>query len=190
MEISSSGSGANGIIATGESSAVTASNLTISAAGDVAHGVMATLGGAITLTDVEITTSSRSSAPLATDQGSGTVSASGGTYVSTRDWSPGIYADVVSTLSISLASGSLWTGALNPDGSASAASVTIDAESSWELTVDSILTTLTDEDGIEGTTVTNITCIGFSLSYDVGAYPDLAGGTYELVGGGTLSPLG
>lgn len=96
--ISTTGSGANGVIPTGAGTSVTLSDLTITASGDGGHGVMATLGGSLTLTDVDISTTGSHGAPLATDRGSGTVNVTRGTIYSSGADSPGIYSTGVITV--------------------------------------------------------------------------------------------
>ena len=59
---------------------------------------MATNGGILTLTDVDITTTGANAAPLATDRGSGTVTATRGTILSTGRDSPTIYSTGVITV--------------------------------------------------------------------------------------------
>ena len=90
--ITTSGSGANGAIPTGTGTVITLSDMTIIASGDGGHGVMATRGGALTLTDVNITTTGAHGAPIATDRGSGTVNVTRGTIFSSGQDSPGIYS--------------------------------------------------------------------------------------------------
>ncbi len=104
--ITTTGTGANGVIPTGEGTTVTLSDMNITASGGGGHGVMATLGASLTLTNVDITTSGKNSAPVATDRGSGTVTVTGGKIRSSGIDSPGIYstgvisvtdADIIST---------------------------------------------------------------------------------------------
>ena len=90
--ISTAGSGANGAFATGEGSSVTLSKVKIDATGGGGHGVMATQGGSATLTDVDIATAGANSAPLATDRGGGTITATGGTAVASGKDSPALYS--------------------------------------------------------------------------------------------------
>ncbi|MDD1723861.1 MAG: hypothetical protein LUQ07_01885 [Methanospirillum sp.] len=90
--ISTSGTGANGAIPTGEGTSITLSDLNITATGDGGHGVMATLGGRLTLDNVNISTTGKNSAPIATDRGSGTITVTGGTVTSSGADSPGIYS--------------------------------------------------------------------------------------------------
>ena len=97
--ITTSGTGANGAFATGSGSSVTLANVTITATADGGHGVMATQGGAVTLTDVNIATTGGSSAPIATDRGSGTITMKGGSMTASGQNSPCIYSTGVITVS-------------------------------------------------------------------------------------------
>lgn len=90
--VSTTGIGANGVFATGNGSTVTLSNVTIKASGDGGHGVMASDLSSISLTNVDITTSGAHSAPIATDRGGGTITASGGTITTTGTDSPCLYS--------------------------------------------------------------------------------------------------
>lgn len=96
--ITTSGTGANGAISTDANSVIALSNVTIKATNDAAHGVMATNGGTITLNNVNMETSGRSSAPIATDRGSGTITVTGGTVITSGPGSPGIYSTGVITV--------------------------------------------------------------------------------------------
>jgi hypothetical protein len=91
-KISTTGSGANGAFASGTGSSVALSDVTITATGDGGHGVMATQGGSVTLTKVDMDTTGAHGAPLATDRGGGTVTATGGTITASGTDSPGIYS--------------------------------------------------------------------------------------------------
>ncbi len=90
--ITTSGEGANGAFATGSGSSVTLSDVVIDATAGGGHGVMATNGGQVTLKDVDITTSGKNSGALATDRGSGTILAEGGTVATSGVDSPAIYS--------------------------------------------------------------------------------------------------
>ena len=90
--LSSSAEGANGVFATGENAAVTASNLTVHTTGSSSRGLDATYGGTINATNVDITTEGDHCAPVATDRGEGTVTITGGTLSSSGDGSPCIYS--------------------------------------------------------------------------------------------------
>ena len=90
--VTTEGSGTNGVFATGDNSTVVLSDLTIDANGDGAHAVMATLGGEMTLTDVDMNTTGAHSGAVATDRGSGTITVTGGTITTSGQDSPGIYS--------------------------------------------------------------------------------------------------
>lgn len=90
--ITTTGSGANGAFAAGSGASVTLKDVTINAAGDGGHGVMATLGGSVTLTNVNMNTSGPHSAPIATDRGSGTINSTGGTLTTSGADSPCYYS--------------------------------------------------------------------------------------------------
>ncbi|MFN8465383.1 MAG: hypothetical protein U0X20_07525 [Caldilineaceae bacterium] len=322
--VSSTGAGANGVFATGEGATVDLANVKIDATGQYAHAVMATLGGVMTLANVDMTTAGANSGAIATDRGGGTIDVTGGTVTTTGQDSPGIYstgtitvsnatvtatgaeaaviegankinlvdtdlsssmagkwgvmiyqsmsgdaegtegqfsmtggslaytaavgplfyvtnstggitlsgvdltaasgvlakasadrwgaeganggnivltadnqvlggdlqADAISTLAVTLQNGSTLTGAINADGKAQAATLTLDGSSSWTVTADSYLTCLSDAARIDGTSVTNITGNGHTVYYDAAACGELNGATYDLAGGGTLTPAG
>lgn len=97
--VTTTGDGANGIFAAGNETAVTISNVKIDCTGQYAHAVMATLGGALTLTNVNMTTAGASSGAIATDRGSGTINVTGGTVLTTGSNSPGIYSTGAITIS-------------------------------------------------------------------------------------------
>lgn len=89
--VTTTGDGANGIFAYGEST-VAVTGTTIEATGRYAHGIMTSGGGTITANDLTVSTTGGNSAPVATDRGSGTITVTGGTYRSTGNDSPGIYS--------------------------------------------------------------------------------------------------
>jgi hypothetical protein len=324
--VTANGAGANGVFATGTGSTVTLSKVTIKAYGDGAHAVMATLGGVMTLTDVDMLTTDAHSGAIATDRGSGTITASGGTVTTSGQDSPGIYstgaitvsnatvtstgaeaaviegensitlnntalsssvdnkwgvmiyqsfsgdaegskgtftmsggslaytaangplfyvtnstgvitlsgvnvtatsgvlmkaegndrwgksganggtilfsadgqtltgniaADKISSVTLGLQNKSSLKGAINAEHTAKAVNLTLDASSTWEVTADSYLASLTDPDGISGSSLTNITGDGHTVYYDasLAANSALGGKTYSLVNGGELTPL-
>jgi hypothetical protein len=320
--ITTSGEGANGAFATGDKSTVNLVNVIIDATAGGAHGVMATKGGTVTLKDVDITTRGQSSGALATDRGSGTITAEGGTITTSGMNSPAIYstglisvknakmsatgaesavieggntihvtnstltssmeekwgvmiyqsmsgdaegtkgtftmsggelsntaskgplffvtnstaiinlkdvtvtaasgdlilaganrwgnegsnggtvvltadsqnlsgsisADKISSVELNLKNSSTLKSAINPTNSAKAVKVTLDATSSWSVTANSYLTTLSDAGGITGTSIANIKGNGFTVYYITANCPELGGKTYGLADGGTLTP--
>ncbi|MFN8597540.1 MAG: hypothetical protein U0559_15330 [Anaerolineae bacterium] len=90
--VDANGAGANGIFATGSSTVVTVSNMTINAYGDGAHAVMATNTGTLILNNVTMNTTDVHSGAIATDRGSGTITANGGTVTTSGADSPAIYS--------------------------------------------------------------------------------------------------
>jgi hypothetical protein len=97
--ITTTGTGANGVFATGSGSSITLVNDTINCSNNLGHGVDATNGAVLTLTDVVINTAGGSSAAIATDRGGGTINVTGGTFKTTGSTAPGIYS--TGTISIS-----------------------------------------------------------------------------------------
>ena len=67
------------------------------------------------------------------------------------------------------------------------AALSLGQNSIWNVTGDSVLTTLTNAD-ISGKNITNITGNGHAVVYDKKLNKDLGGKTYSLKGGGTLKP--
>jgi hypothetical protein len=99
-----------------------------------------------------------------------------------------VVADKISTVALTLKNGSSLTGAINTAKTAKSVSLTLDASSTWTVTADSHLTTLSDTPGISGTTITNIIGGGHTVTYDKSANPGLGSKTYTLSGGGVLKP--
>ena len=312
--VSTTGTGANGVFATGTGSSVTLSDVTINCTGQLAHGVDATLGGMLTLTNVDIVTAGANAAAIATDRGSGTITVTGGAMTTSGVDSPGIYSTGSITVSgatitatgsegaviegensitltnttlsgskkwgvmiyqsmsgdaagvkgtfemtggslsaavgplfyvtnstgvirltgvtVAATSGTLvnaaagnWgvsgsnggiatftadgetlTGDLTTDsissitatlqndtsltGYINSAALILDSTSSWHVTGNSCLTSLTDASGISGSTITNIYGNGYTVLYDASQAANswLGGGTYTLNGGGYLTP--
>jgi hypothetical protein len=97
-----------------------------------------------------------------------------------------LVTDETSSLTVSLKNSTVLTGTIK------AAALSIDATSSWTLTANSYVTSLSDPSGISGASVTNITGNGFNVYYDasLAANSALGGKTYALVNGGSLMPKG
>ena len=98
-----SGTGANGLFATDSASRIDVTGGSITTGNNLAHGVDVTYGGAITLTNVNVTTTGASSSALATDFGGGTVTVSGGTIVAAATTSGSHSAGIYSTGTITVA---------------------------------------------------------------------------------------
>ncbi len=100
--VTTNGSGANGIFATGTNSSVVMTGGSIDASGSGAHGVDVTYGGSITTYNVDITTHDDNSSAIATDFGGGTVTVNGGTTITMStvagSHSAGIYSTGVITV--------------------------------------------------------------------------------------------
>lgn len=96
--ITTSGLGANGIFAYGKS-VIYSDNDVINCTGGGGHGIMCSGGGTIHASNVNIITSGRNSAPIATDRGSGVITVNGGHIVSHGQDSPGLYSTGKLTIS-------------------------------------------------------------------------------------------
>ncbi len=120
----------------------------------------------------------------------GTAGSNGGTANLTADHQTltgDIVADRYSAVSIALKNGSVLTGAINAGRTAKAAALTLDAFSTWKVTADSTLTSLTGAK-ISGSTLTNIVGNGHTVSYQKSLATNawLGGKTYTLANGGKL----
>jgi hypothetical protein len=94
-----------------------------------------------------------------------------------------VTADSISSATVKLTNASTLTGTLTN------ASLSLDSTSSWVVTGDSTLVSLSGA-VISGSSITNITGNGHTVTYDASdsANSALNGGTYTLAGGGTLKP--
>ena len=100
--INTSAAGANGVFsyggnggengAAGDGTEVIISDTTIRTTGDGAGGIMTTGGGTTQANNLTVTTSGRSSAPIRTDRGGGSVTVNGGSYTSSGQGSPAVYS--------------------------------------------------------------------------------------------------
>lgn len=148
--------------------------------------------GVITLKGVAVTAGSGILIDASANSRWGTSGSNGGHVVLTGDaqtLNGGITADNISTLDITLLNGSALTGAINAAHTARTVSLTLDATSTWTVTANSYLTCLSNAAGISGTSITNITGNGHTVYYDAAACSALGGKTYNLLGGGTLTPV-
>lgn len=163
--VTTSGTGANGVFSSGTNSSVTLSGLTINATGDGGHAVMATQGGTMNISNVNMTTSGGSASAIATDRGSGTINVTGGTVSTSGNNSAGIYS----------------TGAITIDGttftSSGAEVAVIEGANLIKLTDSSLTSTVADKWGV---------MIYQSMSGDA----EGTEGTFDMTGGSlTLSGL-
>ena len=102
--INTNASGANGVFsyggnggnngAKGDGTKLIISDTKIVTKGDGSGGIMTTGGGQTYATNLDVTTSGQSSAPIRTDRGGGTVVVKGGKYTSNGLGSPAIYSTV------------------------------------------------------------------------------------------------
>jgi hypothetical protein len=144
--------------------------------------------GVITLSGVDVSAGSGILVDAATGNW-GTSGSNGGTVLLIADAEMlmgDLVADDISSIAATLQNRTTLTGAIDSAG------LTLDATSTWVVTADSTLTSLTDPSGVSGTSVSNITGNGHTVTYDasLAANSWLDGGTYTLAGGGTLTPAG
>lgn len=98
-----------------------------------------------------------------------------------------ITCDTISSIEAILQNNSILTGSINGDNTAKSTKLTLDKTSIWNVTGDSYLTTLTDDD----LTLANIHDNGFTIYYESSAATNswLGGKSYNLAGGGRLIPV-
>ena len=98
-----------------------------------------------------------------------------------------VVLDSISTAVLSLKNGSSLQGAIDSANTAESAALSLDKSSTWTVTGNSYLTSLTDGDS----TLSNISSNGFTVYYDSAnsANSWLGGKTVSLTGGGKLVPL-
>jgi hypothetical protein len=141
----------------------------------------------VSLTGVNVTSASDTLISAGGTDRWGTSGKNGGTVTFTADGETltgSLVSDSISSITAVMKSGSSLTGSINR------ASLTLDSTSTWVVTGDSALTSLSDEGGISGTAITNIYGNGHTVTYDrsIAANSALGGKTYSLNGGGTLTP--
>jgi len=90
--ITTTGTGANGAFATGSGAVITLSKVTINCSGQLGHGVDATFGGTVNVTNCTIATQQANGSVLATDRGGGYINVWGGTYSAAGTDSAGVYS--------------------------------------------------------------------------------------------------
>jgi len=149
----------------------------------------------ITLTNVSLSVTSETLINACGTSRWGTTGKNGGSVEFTADTQTldgNIVIDSVSTFDGTLQNNSILTGSINNSNKGNSVTLTIDNTSSWVLTSNSYLSSITNSDGISGAAVTNITGNGYVVYYDsnLAANNYLGGKTYSLVNGGYLLPLG
>jgi hypothetical protein len=99
-----------------------------------------------------------------------------------------ITVDSVSTLSLCLLNGSIFTGSIDAGNSGKQVVLTLDASSTWNVTIDSHLSRIILPDKISDNSINNISGNGHTVLYDSKMCPELHGNSYALSGGGKLKP--
>ena len=120
--ISSSATGANGVFsyggnggrngAEGDGTTVIIEDTKITTTGDGSGGIMTTGGGVTKAKNLTVNTSGRSSAPIRSDRGGGTVTVEGGSYNSSGQGSPVIYSTADITVSDAVLTSTMSEGAV------------------------------------------------------------------------------
>jgi hypothetical protein len=120
--ISSSATGANGVFsyggnggrngAEGDGTTVIIEDTKITTTGDGSGGIMTTGGGVTRAKNLTVNTSGRSSAPIRSDRGGGTVTVEGGSYTSSGQGSPVIYSTADITVSDAVLTSTMSEGAV------------------------------------------------------------------------------
>ena len=142
----------------------------------------------ITLKSVAVTASS--GVLLKSASGAwGNAGSNGGTAILTGDaqtLAGNLVADSSSSLALTLKNGSSLTGSINAEKTAKSADLTLDSTSTWSLTADSYLSTLS------AASIANIAGNGHNAYYDATLSGNawLGGKTYSLLNGGSLLPAG
>lgn len=99
-----------------------------------------------------------------------------------------IEIDNISTIDAVMQNDSHLKGAINANDKGKEMNLTMDASSTWEVTADSNIRALTLKGGISGDSVGNIIGNGFTVYYNKSKSKGLDGKTYNLAGGGKLTP--
>ncbi len=104
-----------------------------------------------------------------------------------QELSGDIIADSISTVAVNLTNSTRLKSTINEDKTAECISLSLDKSSKWEVTGNSYLSVLKDED----TTFANIDDNGFTIYYDSTQAENeyLAGKTYNLTDDGKLTPI-
>jgi hypothetical protein len=100
-----------------------------------------------------------------------------------------IACDNTGSVTVRLSNGSSLTGHINQANTGKTVNLIIDAASKWNVTGQSVLTTLSDPNGISGDTIKNIYGNGFNVYYSQSRCPELGGKSYSLNGGGYLKAI-
>jgi len=141
----------------------------------------------INLTDVHVTSSSDTLIKAGGTSRWGTEGKNGGIVTFTADHevlTGSLITDDISSITAALKNYSNLTGAIQ------SAALTLDSTSTWSVTANSNLTSLTDSDGISNGAITNIIGNGFTVTYEKDLLENgyLGGKVYQLANGGVLTP--
>jgi hypothetical protein len=99
-----------------------------------------------------------------------------------------IVLDENSTVSLELKNGSVLKGSVNSDNKGGKIDLALDSSSTWDVTADSYIDTLT-VDELAGNSISNIIGNGHNIYYEKSANAETLGGKkYDLAGGGKLMP--
>ncbi|HNW51326.1 MAG TPA: BACON domain-containing carbohydrate-binding protein [Prolixibacteraceae bacterium] len=109
-----------------------------------------------------------------------------GSYTYTGD----IVADSYSKANTNILTGATLVGKINTDNTALLTKLTMDSNSTWNVTGTSYINGLITNPGISGTSVSNIIGNGYNVYYTTSTNSVLGGLTYSLVNGGYLLPVG
>jgi hypothetical protein len=142
--------------------------------------------GVITLKGVNVAASSGTLVNASAGRW-GRSGANGGHAIFTADGETltgSLTCDSISSIAATLQNGTTLTCSVK------GAALTLDSTSKWNVTEDSILTALTDPNGVSGTSITNIYGNGHEVRYDANlpANKWLEEKTYTLANGGRLIP--
>lgn len=183
------GSVANGLFATYSGSSVTMLGGTITASGANAHGVDATYGGAITLSNVNVTTYGASSSAIATDFGGGTVNVIGGTIYASNTTAGSHSAAIYSTGTITI-NGAKATSMADCGGVIDGANSIILTNTALTGTVEGFKLWKTAPASGNATVKVNggsLTATAGDAFYITGTTGNAAAGTINVSGGATIS---
>ena len=175
--VATDSAGATALYATGQGSSIEMYRGAISTTGASAYGMLAAAGAKVR---VERTTIRTQSDTIARATGASAV-----TLLIVGDTLSGaLVADASSSITTTVQSAAKLTGTMQ------GVALSLDGTSSWVVTGNSALSTLTLPSGVTGTSIANIVGNGFTVTY-VASLPGnaaLNGATYTLAGGGQLVP--
>ncbi len=146
--------------------------------------------GIINLTGVSVSVNSGELIDAAAGRW-GNEGSNGGAVILTasqQNLSGSIAADDLSSVDLNLSNSSNLKSTINPTHTSGKVNLTLDASSTWNVTANSYINCLSDDEGISDGSITNINGSGFTVYYNSAACPVLGAKTYTLNGGGSLTP--